>query len=53
MNVENSGVNFGYCCINSFTVSIINNHNLVDYKNKRDEFSTSIYLRDIMDYRVV
>ena len=32
--------------MNSSTGSVINNNNLIDYTNKRDEFSTNIYLRE-------
>ena len=46
MNVDNGDVNGDYCHMNSPTGSIINNHNIIDFKNKRDKFSTNIYLRE-------
>ena len=42
--VGNDDFNGNYCYMNSSTGSVINNHNLIDYKNKRNEFSTNRYL---------
>ena len=38
MNVDNDDVNGDYCHINGSTGSIINNHNLIYLKKKRDKF---------------
>ena len=46
ISVDNGDINCEYCCINSYTVSVINNHNLVYYTSKRDQFSTNKYLRE-------
>ena len=48
MNISfyNGDVNGYYCYINSSTISVINNHNYIDYTNKGDYFSINIYLRE-------
>ena len=53
MSVENGDINGDYCYMNSYTGSVINNQNSIDYTNKRDEISTNKYLREILDYRMV
>ena len=45
MSVANGDVNGDYFYMNISTVSVINNHNPIDYKNKRNEIFTNIYLR--------
>ena len=45
-SVENGDVNGYYCYMNRYTGSFINNHNPIDYTNKRDGISTSRYLRE-------
>ena len=45
MSVGNGDVNGDYFYMNNSTVSVINNHNSVDYTHKRDEISSNIYLR--------
>ena len=45
MNVDNVDVNGDYCHMNIFTGSVINNHNIIDLKQKRDKVSTNRYLR--------
>ena len=44
-SVDNSDVNFYYCFNNSSTGYIINNHNSIYCKNKRNKISTNRYLR--------
>ena len=46
MSVYNGYFNGNYCNINSSTGSVIKNHNLIGYTNKRDAFSTNRYLRE-------
>ena len=46
MSVENGDINGDYCYMNSYTGSVINNQNSIDYTNKRDEISTNKYLRE-------
>ena len=45
-SVENGDVNGYYCYINSSTGNFINNHNYIDYTNRRYEMYTNIYLRE-------
>ena len=45
-SVDNGDFNGDYCYTNGSTVSVINNHNLVDYKNKIDAIYTNRYLRE-------
>ena len=42
MSVDNGD----YCYINSYTWSVINTHNSIDYTNKKDKISTNIYLKE-------
>ena len=53
MNVDNDDFNGDYCHMNSSTGFVINNHNPIDLKKKRDKFTTNIYLGEIMDYRML
>ena len=53
ISVENCDVNGDYYYMNSSTGYVINNHNFIDYTNKRDGIYTNIYLRKKMDYRMV
>ena len=53
MSVDNGDFNGDYCYMNSSTVSESNNHNSIDYTNKRYENSTNMYLMEIMDYWMV
>ena len=46
MSVENGDVNVDYFYINSSTGNFINNHNYIDYTNRRYEMYTNIYLRE-------
>ena len=46
MSVDNGSVNGDYCCMNSSTISVIQNHNLIKYTHIRYEMSTNIYLRE-------
>ena len=38
ISVDNGDVNYDCCYMNSSTGYVINNHNIIDYKNKRDIF---------------
>ena len=44
MSVDHSDVNGDYCYMNGSTRYVINNLNIINYTNKRDEFSTNRYL---------
>ena len=46
MSVENGDTNGDYYYMNSFNGSIINNHNSIEYKNKRDEIAPNRHLRE-------
>ena len=46
MSVDNGVANCDYCNMNSLTGYFINNHNSIDYKKKRDNFSTNKYRRE-------
>ena len=46
MNVYNGDFNGDYFHINSLTVSVTNNHNLIGFTKKIDKFSTNRYLSE-------
>ena len=49
MSYENGDVNDNYCYINSYTGSVINNNNSIDYTKKKMKFLPTYIWRKIMD----
>ena len=45
ISVINSDINADYCYMNTYTGSVIINHNYIYYSKKRYEIYTTIYLR--------